>query len=108
MRVEMIALAAGVFAASIGSAQAETITVAIDNIAYAPVKISAHVGDTIVWTNSDIVAHTATSRDKTPGNAWDFMIMPKKSHSFVVKIAGEIDYYCRFHPNMVGHISTKP
>jgi plastocyanin len=50
------------------------------------------------------VAHTATARDKS----WDFMILPKKSQSFVVKTAGEIDYYCRFHPNMTGHISAAP
>jgi plastocyanin len=108
MRAEIIALAAGLFAASIGSAQAETIAVTIDKIAYAPVRISARVGDTIVWTNNDILAHTATSRDKTPGKAWDLMIMPKKSQSLTLKYAGEIDYYCRFHPNMTGHISVAP
>jgi plastocyanin len=104
MRVEIIALAAGVFAALIGTAQAETIAVVIDKIAYAPVQISARVGDTIEWTNNDIVAHTVTARDKS----WDFMILPKKTQTFIVKTAGEIDYFCRFHPNMTGHISVKP
>jgi plastocyanin len=109
MRAEIfIAFAAAVFAAVSGPAQAETINVAIDKVAYAPVKISARVGDTIVWTNNDILAHTATSRDKAPGKAWDLMIMPKKSQSLTLKNAGEFDYYCRFHPNMIGHISVTP
>jgi plastocyanin len=84
-------------------AQAETIAVAINNVAYAPVTISARVGDTVVWTNNDIVAHTATARDKS----WDVMVMPKKTSRMVVKKAGSIEYYCKFHPNMVGHIEVK-
>ena len=82
---------------------AETIKVAIDNVAYEPVTISARVGDTIVWTNNDLVAHTATARDKS----WDYMILPKKTARFTVKKAGNIEYYCKFHPNMVGHIDAK-
>ena len=87
----------------LGSARAETIKVAIGNVAYAPVSVSARVGDTIEWTNSDIVAHTATARDKS----WDLMIMPNKAAKLVVKKAASIDYYCRFHPNMVGRIDVK-
>ena len=109
MRAEIfIAFAAAAFAAMAGPAQAATITVAIDKVTYAPVRISARVGDTIVWTNNDILAHTVTSRDKAPGKAFDLMIMPKKSQSLTVKAAGEIDYYCRFHPNMTGQISVAP
>ncbi len=84
-------------------AGADTIQVAIDKVAYAPVNISARVGDTIEWSNKDIVAHTATSRDKS----WDYMILPNKKQTLTLKRAGEIDYYCKFHPNMKGHISVK-
>ncbi|HVV63072.1 MAG TPA: cupredoxin domain-containing protein [Pseudolabrys sp.] len=83
--------------------RAATIQVAIDKVVYAPVDISARVGDTIEWSNKDIVAHTATARDKS----WDYMIMPGKKQTLTLKKAGEIDYYCKFHPNMVGHISVK-
>ena len=103
MRAETIALAAVLLASSPATARAETINVAMTNVAYAPVTISARVGDTIVWTNNDIVAHTATARDKS----WDLMAMPKKTVSFTVKKAGSIEYYCKFHPNMVGHIEAK-
>ncbi len=85
-------------------ARAATIQVTIDKVAYNPVNISARVGDTIVWSNKDIVAHTATNRDKS----WDFTIFPNKTAKVTLKKAGEIDYYCKFHPNMKGHISVKP
>jgi len=84
-------------------ASAETIHVVIDKVAYGPVNISARVGDTIEWSNKDIVAHTATNRDKS----WDYMILPNKKASLKLTKAGEIDYYCKFHPNMKGHISVK-
>jgi plastocyanin len=81
---------------------AETITVQMKNIGYEPASISARVGDTIVWVNNDIVGHTATARDKS----WDLNILPKKSAKLVIKKAGDVEYYCRFHPNMVGHIKV--
>jgi len=95
--------AVAAFIAATGIARAETITVQMNNVAYVPTTISAKVGDTIVWNNGDIVAHTATARDKS----WDLMVMPKKTASLAVKKAGSIEYYCKFHPNMVGHIEVK-
>ena len=105
MRAAMLAgakVAALAAALSTAPASAETIAVAIGNVAYAPAKISARVGDTIAWTNNDIVAHTATARDK----AWDINVLPKKTGTLVVKKAGSIEYYCRYHPNMVGQIEV--
>jgi plastocyanin len=96
---KVAALAAALWTAP---AFADTIAVTIGNVAYAPAKISARVGDTIVWTNDDIVAHTATARDKS----WDVNILPKKTGTLVVKKAGNIEYYCRYHPNMVGQIEA--
>jgi plastocyanin len=36
------------------------------------------------------------------------MIPPKKTVSFVLKKAGDVEYYCRFHPNMKGKIAIAP
>jgi plastocyanin len=47
------------------------------------------------------VAHTATARD----GAWDVMIAPSAIASVVLKAGGTVDYYCRFHPNMIGQIT---
>lgn len=84
-------------------AQAETIRVNIDKLVFDPANITAKVGDTIEWVNADILAHTATVKGE-----WDVMIPPKKTVSFVIKKAGDVEYYCRFHPNMKGKIAIAP
>ena len=84
-----------------GSARAETIQIKIEKLAFTPSQIIAQVGDTIEWVNADFVAHTATARD----GALDVMIAPSATTSVVVKADGTVDYYCRFHPNMIGQIT---
>lgn len=84
-------------------AQAETIQVTIDKVAFAPTEIQAKVGDTIEWVNKDILAHTATVRGD-----FDVMITAGKSGRLVLKKAGDIAYFCRFHPNMKGRIAVSP
>jgi plastocyanin len=86
------------------SAHAETIQIVMDKLVYSPVDVKATVGDTIEWVNSDILAHTATARN----GDWDVTIAAKKTVSLVLKKAGTIDYYCRYHPNMKGRITIAP
>jgi plastocyanin len=82
----------------------ETIRVAINQLKFDPQEISAHVGDTIEWSNSDFVVHTATARNKN----WDVTIPAKGVGRVTLERAGDVDYYCRFHPNMTGRISVAP
>jgi plastocyanin len=84
------------------SAEAAAIEIKMAEVAYAPAQVSAHVGDTVEWTNKDIVAHTATARN----GAWDVMVVPNAKGSVVLKSVGTIEYYCRLHPNMVGSITV--
>ncbi|MBZ9708525.1 cupredoxin family copper-binding protein [Mesorhizobium sp. ESP7-2] len=95
-----IALALTFIAAPV---KAETIQVTIDKLVFSPATIEAKVGDTIEWVNKDMFAHTATVK-----GGWDVMIPPKKSASLTFKAAGAVDYFCRFHPNMKGHIAVAP
>ena len=95
----LAALAANFAAANCA---AETIRITVDKLAFVPAQVSAHVGDTIEWTNNDFVAHTATARS----GEWNVMLPPHKVGSVTLKSAGSIEYYCRFHPNMIGHISV--
>jgi plastocyanin len=88
----------------LSSADAAVIQIKMANVAYAPAQVSAHVGDTVEWTNDDVVAHTATARN----GAWDLMIQPKSKASTTLKSPGTIEYYCRLHPNMVGSIMVLP
>ena len=83
---------------------ADTIRVTIDKLKFSPTEVSAHVGDTIEWVSTDFVAHTATARNKD----WDVAIPAKGTGSVTLQHAGDVDYFCRFHPNMTGRISVAP
>jgi plastocyanin len=96
-------LAALILGASV-SAQAATIQISMENLEIAPAEASAKVGDTIEWVNKDVLAHTATARN----GDFDVMMPPKKTTTFVLKKAGTIDYYCRFHPNMKATLTVAP
>jgi len=52
------------------SPRAKTIPIVIDQIAFQQGDVTAGVGDTIEWTNKDVVDHTATERR----NAWSVLI----------------------------------
>jgi plastocyanin len=86
------------------SAQAATIEISMENLVIAPAQATARVGDTIEWINKDIFAHTATARN----GDFDVTLPPKKTGSLVLKKAGTVDYYCRFHPNMKATLTVTP
>jgi plastocyanin len=81
-------------------ARADTIQVKMEKLGFVPAEVTAHVGDTIEWVNSDFVAHTATARD----GSWDVLIPVNAKKTVVLKTEGTVDYYCKFHPNMTGKI----
>ena len=76
----------------------------MDNLVIAPAEATAKVGDTIELINKDIFAHTATARN----GDFDVTMPPKKTVTFVLKKAGTIEYYCRFHPNMKATLNVAP
>jgi plastocyanin len=82
----------------------ETIRITVDKLKFDPAEISAHVGDTVEWASSDFVAHTATAKSKD----WDVAIPAKGMGRVTLEHAGEVDYFCRFHPNMTGRIVVAP
>ena len=85
-------------------AHAATIQISMDNLVISPAEASAKVGDTIEWINKDVFAHTATARN----GDFDVTMPPKKTTSSILKKAGTIDYYCRFHPNMKATLIVAP
>ena len=103
-RRTLMALAVVLTGMSAVSAHAETIQVVMDKLIYIPVETSAKVGDTIEWVNKDILVHTATA---TNGD-WNVTIAPKKTERLILRKAGTIEYFCRFHPNMKGRIAVVP
>src|SRR5947199_3976875 len=90
--------------ASSVSAHAATIQITMENLMVSPAEASAKVGDTVELINKDILAHTATARN----GDFDVTMPPKKTVTFVLKKAGAIEYYCRFHPNMKAVLNVAP
>ena len=87
---------------SSGSAPAKVIRIDIKNLAFSPAEVSAQVGDTIEWVNKDFVTHTATAHN----GEWDVNLPPHASGRVVLKRAGKVAYFCRYHPNMKGEITA--
>jgi plastocyanin len=102
-RLASIALAV-VLLSIVVPARAATIQITMENLVVSPAETSAKVGDTIEWINKDVFAHTATAKN----GDFDVMLPPKKSATFVLKKAGTVDYYCRYHPNMKATLKVAP
>jgi plastocyanin len=85
-------------------AHAATIQIVMESLAVSPAEASAKVGDTIEWVNKDVFVHTATARN----GDFDVTMPPKKTVTSVLKKAGTIEYYCRFHPNMKAVLNVAP
>jgi plastocyanin len=86
------------------SACAATIQITMENLVISPTEATAKVGDTLEWINKDIFVHTATARN----GDLDVTMPPKKTVASVLKTAGTIEYYCRFHPNMKATLIVTP
>jgi plastocyanin len=91
------------FGASV-SAHAATIQITMENLVVSPMEANAKVGDTLELINKDILAHTATARN----GDFDVTMPPKKTVTYVLKKAGTVEYYCRFHPNMKAVLNVAP
>jgi plastocyanin len=101
------ALAGGLAALAaprLAHARAKVHTVVIDKMAFGPPPKRVRVGDTILWVNRDMFRHTATARDKS----FDVDLPPGAEARTVLKTAGVVAYYCRFHPGMTGRVRVGP
>ena len=93
-----------VFGAIAVPAHAATIQIVMENMEISPADASAKVGDTIEWINKDVLVHTATARN----GDFDVTMPPKKTTTLVLKKAGSVDFFCRFHPNMKATLRVEP
>ncbi|HET7034903.1 MAG TPA: cupredoxin domain-containing protein [Thermomicrobiaceae bacterium] len=83
------------------------VQVQIVNFAFEPATITIKPGTTVVWTNTSPTQHTTTSRQ--PANVWDSGIMePGAVFRFTFQQAGEFDYWCALHPDMLGKVIVQP
>lgn len=85
-----------------GAARAFTVT--MNNMAFGPVPVDPRVGDMITWVNDDIFDHTATAND----GSFDVVIKSGARAQTKLTRAGEIAFYCRYHPGMKGKLAVGP
>jgi plastocyanin len=74
----------------------------MQNMRFGPVPANIRAGDSIVWINRDIVAHTATARN----GSFDVVLPSRGSATTVLPRAGTIAFYCRYHPGMRGSLAV--
>lgn len=107
-RVRRVALGvcAIVCAASAGPSAAASYVVTIGQMRFEPPSVTVHAGDSVVWVNKDLVAHTVTADAKTfdsgsiaPGASWRYVVANKR---------GRHAYACQFHPVMHGTLIVEP
>ncbi len=78
----------------------EIYTVEIKDMKFQPGEINAKAGDTIIWTNRDMVTHCVTEEN---AKAWTSAnIASGESWKMVVKSSA--DYFCAIHQVMKGKI----
>jgi len=85
------------------AAAAAQIQVGMGPNQFLPTNIIINAGDTVVWTNSDSMAHTVTASD----NSYDSGILqPGARFSRVFTQPGTYTYRCILHPGMSGTITV--
>ena len=95
-----VAIAAMLFVGGGGAAAADQ-SVAIADFLFTPSTVTVTVGDTVTWTNSGAIVHTATAT----GGSWDTGdIAPGASAAITFSTAGTFAYICTPHPTMTGTV----
>lgn len=74
------------------------VDVSIKQMKFHPDSVHVHRGDTVVWTNDDVVDHDVTA---IPDSAWQSPLLhPGDRWTHVVQEGG--DYFCSIHVVMRG------
>ena len=89
---------------AVPAAVAADYVVVIDKMNFGPLPAELHPGDTITWQNDDIFRHSATARDAS----FDVDLPSKSSVKMVVGAAGDVEFFCKFHPGMKGTLVIAP
>jgi plastocyanin len=106
IRAALAGTAAAAALAFAPTASADTVTVTLQNAAFAPSHISVLTGDTVAWHNSSFRDHTVTSRDGSFGSPGH--ITPNSGYSYAFPSPGSYPYYCAVHPFMTGEVDAYP
>jgi plastocyanin len=101
----LMAVVAAAVLVLVGSATASpshagvTHTIEIADFAFSPPTLTIMAGESVTWTNTDPVVHTATSGAFDSGD-----LDTGESFTFTFTTPGTFDYLCTPHPSMTGRI----
>jgi plastocyanin len=79
-------------------------SIVVNNLTFGQAPQGLRVGDVVEWTNADIFRHSATASD----SSFDIDLPPGAKGRAVLKRAGMVNYFCRFHPGMKGKLMIEP
>ncbi len=82
----------------------QTHTIVIEGMGFQPEDLTVHAGDTIVWTNKDVFAHTSTAAGKFDSRQID---ANGGSWRYTPGAAGDVPYICDLHPTMKAMVRIK-
>ena len=90
-----------------GSRGPATHHIEIRAMQFEPALVDVAVGDTVVWTNRDIVPHTVTAAEHAAARFDSASIAAGAQWQYTVTAPGELGYICTFHPTMFGTLSAR-
>lgn len=68
---------------------------------FEPAVVTIKAGDTVTWTNTDTVLHSATAKAQNGKIPFNSGMLPKdRSYSHTFTEPGTYDYFCVPHQNM--------
>jgi len=83
--------------------QPQTHQVDIIGMKFQPAELTVNKGDTVIFTNKDILTHNVTEQNY---KKWaSAPLLSNQSYKMAVKESA--DYYCSFHPVMKGKLVVK-
>ena len=85
-------------------AAGKTHNIAIEGMKYVPERLEVQAGATVIWSNKDLVPHTVTAAKASIESG---SIAPGANWKLTVRRKGQIDYVCRFHPEMHGTLVVR-
>ena len=101
------ALSAAVLALPASSNQPNTAAhaVLIEDFVFDPEALPVRAGDTVTWTNRDIVPHTVTAEN----GSWDSgEIAPGATWTMAITAETAGSYFCGYHPEMRSRLEDAP
>ena len=82
----------------------QTREIVIRAFAFSPATDTVQAGDTVHWSNQDVVPHTATSRT---GGFDSGTLAAGQDWRFVPRAPGTFEYECTLHPTMRGTLVVR-